>query len=124
MLRGRGVAVALIGSLMLSQTGKGRLPEAADGAASVEAQTKKCPDCAETILADAKVCKHCGYRFAPGVPDAPQELDPGKSTNAKLKPDSRVAHVRCPQCGTMQYISRSLPDFECLKCRATVKSPT
>lgn len=24
---------------------------------------KQCPDCAETILADARVCKHCGYRF-------------------------------------------------------------
>jgi len=35
--------------------------------------TKKCPDCAETILADAHVCKHCGYRFAPSAPDAPQE---------------------------------------------------
>jgi hypothetical protein len=27
--------------------------------------TKKCLDCAETVLKDAKVCKHCGYRFAP-----------------------------------------------------------
>jgi ribosomal protein L37AE/L43A len=27
--------------------------------------TKRCPDCAETVLAAAKVCKHCGYRFAP-----------------------------------------------------------
>jgi hypothetical protein len=27
-------------------------------------QTKQCPDCAETILAQARVCKHCGYRFA------------------------------------------------------------
>ena len=26
-------------------------------------QTKICPDCAETILAAARVCKHCGYRF-------------------------------------------------------------
>ena len=25
---------------------------------------KRCPDCAETILGDARVCKHCGYRFA------------------------------------------------------------
>jgi len=25
--------------------------------------TKVCPDCAETILAAAKVCKHCGVRF-------------------------------------------------------------
>lgn len=24
---------------------------------------KTCPDCAESILADAKVCRHCGYRF-------------------------------------------------------------
>jgi hypothetical protein len=26
-------------------------------------QTKRCPDCAETILAEARVCKHSGYRF-------------------------------------------------------------
>lgn len=26
---------------------------------------KDCPDCAETIFAAAKVCKHCGFRFAP-----------------------------------------------------------
>lgn len=24
---------------------------------------KTCPDCAESVLADAKVCRHCGYRF-------------------------------------------------------------
>jgi hypothetical protein len=26
-------------------------------------ETKQCPDCAETILAAANVCKHCGFRF-------------------------------------------------------------
>jgi hypothetical protein len=26
-------------------------------------RTKRCPDCAETVLADARVCKHCGHHF-------------------------------------------------------------
>lgn len=29
-----------------------------------------CPECAEVIRAQARVCKHCGYRFAPRL-DAP-----------------------------------------------------
>ncbi len=28
-----------------------------------ERAQKKCPDCAELILAEARVCKHCSYRF-------------------------------------------------------------
>ena len=47
---GAGVAAAFIGSAMLFLRR--------------QAKTKKCPDCAETVLADANVCKHCGYRFA------------------------------------------------------------
>jgi hypothetical protein len=31
------------------------------GAAAAE--TKHCPDCAEEVLAAARVCKHCRYRF-------------------------------------------------------------
>jgi hypothetical protein len=27
--------------------------------------TKVCPDCAETVLHSARVCKHCHYRFEP-----------------------------------------------------------
>jgi hypothetical protein len=27
--------------------------------------TKVCPDCAETVLHSARVCKHCHYRFDP-----------------------------------------------------------
>lgn len=36
-------------------------PAARVGAAP--AATKRCPDCAEEILAAARVCKHCRYRF-------------------------------------------------------------
>jgi len=47
---GAGIAAAFVGSVMLLR--------------SRQAKTKKCPVCAETVLADAKVCKRCGYRFA------------------------------------------------------------
>jgi hypothetical protein len=30
-----------------------------------ETPVKRCPDCAEVVLAEAKVCKHCGFRFEP-----------------------------------------------------------
>lgn len=26
-------------------------------------RTKRCPECAETVLDEARVCKHCGFRF-------------------------------------------------------------
>jgi hypothetical protein len=30
---------------------------------AVGAETKRCPDCAEEVLAAARVCKHCRYRW-------------------------------------------------------------
>jgi len=35
--------------------------------------TKQCPDCAEIVLAEARVCKHCGYRFDEKTSPAPAE---------------------------------------------------
>jgi len=32
-----------------------------------QSRFKTCPDCAETVLAGARVCKHCGYRFDSGL---------------------------------------------------------
>ena len=79
---GIGVYVAAIGAgLVLLASLFGSIPIAAANAVappslaesrsypppSVE-PTKKCPDCAETILRDAHVCKHCGYRFGPASP--------------------------------------------------------
>lgn len=110
---GAGVALALVGSLMLRQTEQSRAPEAADGPASVQAQTKKCPDCAETILADAKVCKHCGYRFAASAPDALQELAPAKS-----------GKVKCRHCQHVQAVPLSQQTFVCEQCNTKLKRRT
>jgi uncharacterized protein UPF0547 len=33
---------------------------------------RRCPDCAEEVLAAARVCKHCGYRFP--APQAPEYM--------------------------------------------------
>lgn len=44
-------------------------------------QTKECPDCAETVKAAARKCKHCGYEFAPTLP-AVNSLPPVYPTQA------------------------------------------
>jgi hypothetical protein len=86
---GAGVAAALIGSLILFQSAKQRGPDASVAPAP-RAATKKCPDCAETILANAKVCKHCGFRFAPVAAPSPAPKQPAsKPKPAPAKQSSK-----------------------------------
>src|SRR5258708_7290805 len=35
---------------------------------ALPAAQKKCPDCAEMVLAEAKKCRFCGHEFSPAVP--------------------------------------------------------
>jgi LSD1 subclass zinc finger protein len=65
-------------------------------AQSAPAATKKCPDCAETILADAKVCKHCGFRFPTG-------------------------NVKCHKCQHVQEVLRSQASFTCKGCSTKLR---
>jgi ribosomal protein L37AE/L43A len=110
---GAGVGVALIGSLMLRQTEKSVAEDSLVAAWEAEKTTKKCPDCAETVLADAKVCKHCGYRFAAGVPADPQTLAPGKTSK-----------VRCHKCQHVQVVPLSQSVFVCEQCNTKLKRQT
>lgn len=59
---GAGAALAAVGGWVLHQRATIRDTDDHSTLASDQA-TKCCPDCAEAILADARVCKHCGYRF-------------------------------------------------------------
>lgn len=49
---GAGAALALVGGWIAWRTAT---------------HVMRCPDCAEKMLAEAHVCKHCGYRLAEGV---------------------------------------------------------
>lgn len=61
---GIGVYMAGIGGAIVALGGATVMGfDAGLGATAVARSRKRCPDCAEVVLADAKVCKHCGYRF-------------------------------------------------------------
>jgi hypothetical protein len=88
-----GIAAALIGSLALAQ----RTQQApVTSSASPKQGIKQCPDCAETVLAAAKVCKHCGYRF-------PTE------------------NMRCANCNHVQQVPVGEQTWQCEECAATQK---
>lgn len=54
---GAGSGLAALGGLLLAGIAFG-------GARGIPARTtKQCPECAETVLSDARVCKHCSFRF-------------------------------------------------------------
>lgn len=59
-------------------------------------QTKKCPDCAETVLSDAKVCKHCNYRFA-------------------------TKNARCHKCQHVWPVLLDLAKFTCENCGVSLQ---
>jgi predicted RNA-binding Zn-ribbon protein involved in translation (DUF1610 family) len=86
---GLGVLLGFVGSLTLRQSG---------------GEKKKCPECAETVLADAQVCKHCGHHF----PDVP--------------PEER-RRLTCLHCETRMLIPSGAKFVGCPNCRNELKVP-
>jgi ribosomal protein S27E len=125
---GAGVALALIGTLMLRQAE--RAVEDPLVAAWREAKTtKKCPDCAETILADAKVCKHCGYRFTPTnasdaapIPPMPPPYRP--PTAPPKQPSGESTKIKCHHCEHVQAVPLSQQTFACEECGTKLRRAT
>lgn len=66
---GTGGALVLIGAWLMRRSSEPQVTPAAD-LASTDQPTKRCPDCAEIVLAAAKVCKHCSYRFEDPEPSS------------------------------------------------------
>jgi hypothetical protein len=56
-LAGIGGALGIIGTWRMRRDSPRAVPE------PVTEPTKRCPDCAETIMAAANVCRYCGRRF-------------------------------------------------------------
>lgn len=59
-----GVAALMVGIWLATRKPRVRVAAAPT--------TKRCPDCAETVLAEAKVCRHCGFRW-----DGAAAIEPG-----------------------------------------------
>lgn len=59
----------------------------------------KCPDCAELVLREAKVCKHCGCRLVPQPLE--QAASAGPYSDLLVAPDGQVpdGFMKCGGCG-------------------------
>jgi hypothetical protein len=65
---GAGGALALFGGWQMRRDAVPR--QSRESEAAAPGSTKQCPECAESVMAAARVCKHCGYRFAPAATEA------------------------------------------------------
>jgi zinc-ribbon domain len=94
---GVGLYVGIVGAVVAAAGLVAMRRIAADGLA----ETKRCPDCAEIVLAQANVCKHCGHRFGTS----------GRSQTAAAGGEYRM---NCKSCGAASMVLSA--DDRCYAC--------
>lgn len=65
----RKVALLGLGCMMLGVAASALVHWVRDSARAERASTVSCPDCAETISREARICHYCTHRLAPGPED-------------------------------------------------------
>ncbi len=84
--------------------------QAAPPPVGLRPETKRCPQCAETVKADARICRFCRYEFAPlptgtapGSTTAPQDTQPADASSEI--PDSSVPLSRVHVAAEMERVT-------------------
>jgi len=111
-----GVLVILGGILVVAGKSQGGATTTADPATG----ERKCPQCAEYIKSEAKVCRFCGYTLPPIVQT--EEMVRWRCPDCRT--EVRVGDTRCAKCGRKLDFGGALPPsktgWRCPECRSEV----
>ena len=72
---------------------------------NVKGPMKKCPDCAELVQPEARICRFCRFEFVTATQPAPREWDP-RGAIAISNGTYAYPNLVCPHCQTKDSTTR------------------